>query len=140
MSDKIDISKIKVDFGEKDKLKDEYFLDLLKKAYKGQIMCYRASIKMEAIVPTTDYVPEISEEFRWHFMKKSSEGKHIPIFVYQKDNKFKMSDDYNSYYMYKESGMDIVPCVIVGEITDMKNVMSIGEPFKLEPPTIEVIN
>jgi hypothetical protein len=140
MSKKIDVSKIKVDFGENDKLKDEHFIALLKKAYQGEIMCRMASIKMEAIEPSTDYEPEASEDFRRYFLDKMKEENPIPMFVYQKDGKFKMSDDYNSYYLYKELEASVVPCVVVGNIEDMKDVLSIGEPFQLESPTLQVMN
>ncbi len=137
---KISIDDIEADFGENDKLKDEYLLDLLNKAYKGEIMCRRANIKMEAIKPSTDYVPIISEDLRAHFLKKAKEGKPFPLFVYQKNGKFMMSDDYNSYALYKELEFDVVPCVVVGDITDVKDILNLGEPFQLEAPTFEVIN
>jgi len=140
MPDTIDASKIKTDFGENDEIKDEYLMELFGKAYKGEIMCRMANIKMEAIEPSTQYRPEASEEFRNHFLKKAKEGKSIPMFVYQKDGKFMMSDDYNSYYMYKELNSDIVPCIAIGDVKDMKAVINIGEPFQLEPPTVQVIN
>lgn len=140
MSDTIDASKIKTDFGENDEIKDEYLMELFGKAYKGEIMCQMANIRMEVIEPSTKYRPEASEEFRNNFLKKAKEGKSIPMFVYQKDGKFMMSDDYNSYYMYKELNASIVPCVIIGDVADMKYVVNIGKPFQLEAPKFEVIN
>jgi len=140
MADQIDISKIKADFGEGDKLKDEHLLELLGKAYKKEITCRRANIKMGAIIPSTDYVPTIEDDYRAYFLKKVESGKPFPLFVYQKDGKFMMSDDYNSYTMYKELEFDVVPCVVVGEINDVKNVVNLGEPFFLEAPEFEVYN
>ncbi len=139
MADKVDISKINIDFGEDDKLKDKYLLKLLSRAYKGEKICRHANIKMESIIPFTDDEPEISEEFRSHFMKKAEEEKYIPMFVYQRDGKFIMSDDYNSYSIYKELKLDVVPCVIIGDITDVKSVVSMGELFQLEAPTVQRI-
>jgi hypothetical protein len=140
MGDKIDISKINADFGENDKLKDEHLLSLLSRAYKGEITCRRANIKMEAIKPSIDYVPTISEDLRAHFLTKAKEGKPFPLFVYQKNGKFMMSDDYNSYTLYKELEFDVIPCVVVGDINDVKDIVNLGEPFHLEAPTFEVIN
>jgi hypothetical protein len=137
---KIDVPKIKVDFGENDELRDKYLEELLNKAYEGKILCRMANIKMEAIKPFTEHKPEASEEFRNHFLKKAKEGNSIPMFVYRKSGKFMMSDDYNSYYMYKELGLEVVPCVVIGNIDDMKDVVNIGEPFQLETPTVQVIN
>lgn len=140
MANTIDASKINVDFGENDKLKDEYLMKLLGKAYKGEIMCRMANIKMEAIEPTTDYKPMVSEDFRKHFSDKMKEGNPIPMFVYQKDGKFMMSDDYNSYYAYKELESKVVSCVVVGDVTSIKDIINIGEPFQLEAPAVQVIN
>jgi len=69
MVDKIDISKINIDFGEDDKLRDEYLLKLLSRAYKGEKICRHANIKMESIKPLVDHELEVSEEFKNHFMK-----------------------------------------------------------------------
>lgn len=140
MRDTIDASKIKIDFGENDMLKDEYLMELLDKAYKGKIMCRMATIKMEAIKPSTDYMPEISDEFRRHFLKKAKDGNPVPMFVYQKSGKFMMSDDYNSYYMYKETNSDMASCVVIGNIINSDDVVNIGEPFQLETPKVQIIN
>jgi hypothetical protein len=140
MPDTIDISKIETDFGKNDELRDEYLGELLDKAYSGKIMCRMANIKMEAIKPFTEYKPEASDEFRKHFLKKAKTGEYIPMFVYQKSGKFIMSDDYNSYFMYKELEMEIAPCVVIGNIEDMKDVVSVGDPFQLETPAVQVIN
>jgi len=140
MTDTIDISKIETDFGKNDELRDKYLGELLDKAYGGKIMCRKANIKMETIKPFTDYRPEISDEFRKYFLEKAKKGRFLPILVYQKSGKFIMSDDYNAYYMYKELEINTVPCVVIGNVEDMKAVVSIGEPFQLETPKIEVIN
>lgn len=138
--DEINIDDIKIDFGESDKLRDDYLIGLLKKAYKGEIMCRRANVKMSAIVPFIENDEPVAEDFRKHFVKKAEEEKHIAMFVYQKGDKFIMSDDYNSYALYKEFDFDIVPCIIIGEITDVTNVVSLNAPFKLEAPSFEVLS
>lgn len=137
---KINIDDINVDFGEADKFKDDHLLGLLKKAYNNEITCRRATVKMSAIEPSVENDEPVSEDFRKHFIKKAEEEKHIPMFVYQKGDKFMMSDDYNSYALYKEFEFDLVPCIIIGEITDVTNIMSLGSPFNLEAPEVEVIN
>lgn len=136
----INIDDINVNFGEADKLKDEYLLGLLRKAYNKEIMCRRANVKMSAIVPFVENDEPVSEDFRKHFIKRAEEEKHIPMFLYQKGDKFIMSDDYNSYTLYKEFDFEIVPSVIVGEITNVENIVTLGSPFELEAPTFEVVN
>lgn len=136
----MDISKIEAATDLADKTKDKYLLELLSKAYKGEILCQMALIKMEAIKPLTDYQPEIDKYFQNYFVKQANKEEHIPLFVYQKDGQFIMSDDYNAYALYEKFGFENVPCVVIGEITDMKNVVDIGKPFQLEKQKFEVIN
>lgn len=132
MKDKIGASKIKPDFGENDKFKDEYFLGLLEKAYTGKLKSFMAIVKMNAIKPRTDYEPEVSGGFRRHFFEKLTKGEAMPLYVYQKEGKFIMSDDYSTYSLYKEMNAEEVPCVVIGEIIDTKDVVEVGEPFDLK--------
>ena len=116
---------------------DEYLIELLKKAYKGEIQCYIAVLNIEGIKPFSDYKPEISEKDREHFGQDLSEEKFPQIFVYPKSNMFIMSDNYNTYYLYKDKGIKQVLCVILGE-AESPFILDKGKPFKLPPPTLEV--
>ena len=136
----INIDDIKVDFGEGDRFRDDNLMDLIKRAYNKEIMCRRANVKMSAIVPFIEDDEPVSEDFRKHFLKRAEEEKHIPMFLYQKGDKFIMSDDYNSYALYKEFDFEIVPSVIVGNITNVENIVTLGSPFELEAPSFEVVN
>ena len=49
-----------------------------------------------------------------------------------------MSDDYASYYLYKELGFDRLPCVVVGE-AGREFVLQKSEPYKPPPPTAEIL-
>jgi hypothetical protein len=138
---KIDISKIKTDFGKDDNSKDEYFIKLLPKVYSGEILCRMALIKTEAINPFVDYQPySIDKSFQRYFIKQAKEKNHIPLLVYQKDKKFIMSDDYNSYALYRAYGFEKIPCIIIGETTKTKDISSLGKPFHLKRPKFKIIN
>lgn len=128
-----------VDFGKNDYRKDEYFQQLLAKSFNGELICRKAIVKMKAIEPLTNYKPEISQGFRQHFFGRLTEEDVIPLYVYQKNGKFIMSDDYNSYSLYKEMGVDIAPCIVVGEIADTKDVTEVGKPFRFGEASMEIV-
>lgn len=138
--DNINIDDIKNDFGEEDQFRDDHLMELLKKAYDGEIMCRMANVKISAIVPFAKNDEPVAEDFRKYFLKKEQEESYLPMLVYQKGDKFIMSDDYSSYAMYKELGYDIAPCSVIGDITDVTNIVNMGAPFRLKPPTAEIIN
>lgn len=133
----IDISQINAGFEEIPR--DEKMLDLLGKAYRGEISCYHALIATKGIQPFSDYKPDICPEMINWFEKKFEQWPGPEIFVYENDGKFIMSDDYNAYYLFLEHKVKEIPCVIMGE-SGIKYVLYKSEPFKLPPPTIEVIN
>lgn len=135
----IKTSDIKVGFGGKNPPKDEYMMELLSKANKGVLLCRMAAIKAEGIVPFSNYKPEIPDWYRKEFEKNISEGSFCEIFVYPKDGKFIMSDDYNSYYLHLEKGDTEILCVVIGD-ADGPYVTLKGEPFKLPPPTVKIVN
>ena len=133
----IKTSDIKVSFdGENDPPKDEVLIYLLKKAYRGELLCHKAIIDWEGIKPFSDYRPKITQDFENHFLSSIKNEKHPPLYVYQDGDKFIMSDDYNLYYFYKEVGCSNVPCLIIGEIKEKSGIVKIiDKPFYLEPPT-----
>jgi len=136
---KIDISKIKVQFGGKNEPKDKKLIELLKKAYKGELLVRVVLIKTEGIKPFSDYRPDISGEFRKNFEEKEKQGSPSPIYAYPSKDYFIMSDDYRAYYLYKEKKYSKIMCILLGE-SDSEFIIEKSEPFKLPPPKIEVID
>ena len=135
----IKASDIKIEFGGKNPPKDNYMMELLGKAYKGELLCRMAAIKTEGIVPFSDYKPEIADWYRKEFEKNISEGSFCEIFVYPKDGMFVMSDDYSSYYLHIEKGDTEILCVVIGEAEGVYVTLK-GEPFRLPLPTVKVVN
>ena len=118
--------------------RDNYFIELYKKALKGDILCQIALIKIEGIKPFTGYEPKISEDYRSYFETQEKEGKPPMLHVYFKDDAFVMSDDYNAYFMYVEKGYKEVGCIVLGEVTGTY-VLEKGKLFKLEASNQEPI-
>lgn len=135
----MDISKIKVKFGGKNEPKDKKLIELLKKAYKGELLVRVALIKTEGIKPFSDYRPEISEEFRKNFEEKEKQDNPSPIYVYPSNNSFIMSDDYRAYYLYKKKKYPKIMCILLGD-SNSEFIVEKSEPFKLPPPKVEVID
>ncbi len=133
----INIDDINIQFGGQHPPKDEELMSILKDAYQAKIKCRRAVVKLDLIQPFSDFKPEISSKFRADFLKGYLNLKPPELFVYQKDNKFIMSDDYSSYYMYKEVQAETALCVILGDFKKSSDIVT-GPEFNLDPPTIEV--
>lgn len=135
----INASDIQINFGGEYPPKDDCVIELFKKAYKGEILCHRAIIEKQGIVPHSDFKPKITEKYRNYFNKKIARGSSFEIFVYPKDGKFIMSDDYNAYNMYLERGAEVFSCIVLGEAKG-PYVIKQGEPFKLPPLTVEFMD
>jgi hypothetical protein len=137
---KMKTSDLKPNFGGKSAPKDEKFIQLFQQVIKGTIPFYQADIKITAIKPFSTFVPSISQEFLDIVHKSYMLGNPPKIHVYQEDNKFIMSDDYNHFYIYKLLDLEVVPCYIMGDF-DIKDV-SKSEKVKLvvtEAGTIDVV-
>lgn len=63
-----------------------------------------ALIVADFIKPFSDFKPKITEGYREWFETLEKEGNPPPLYVYPKGKYFITSDDYNSYYLYKEKG------------------------------------
>lgn len=135
----IDISKIESKFGGSNLPKDEFLLELFKKAYKKELNCFVGKINIEGIKPYSSFKPIISKEFRNYFENTEKKGSPPKIFVYQKGSSFVMSDDYNAYYLYLEKKYKEIICIILGE-SNSKYILEKSEPFILPQPTIEILN
>ncbi len=112
---KVNISDIKVEFGNGNSPKDEVLIKLLVKGYKGEVDCYWALIDIKAIQPFSDFRPNISGSFIDSTQQRVDGGDLPSIYVYPKGDKFIMSDDYNLYYLYLKWDFKKIPCFILGE-------------------------
>ncbi len=133
MSKKVDISKIKVQFGGKNEPKDEKLIGLLKKAYGGKLLVRTALIKTEGIKPFSGFKPQTSKEYLDNFENLEKKGTPPPLYVYPDNEDFIMSDDYNAYYLYKGKSYPKIMCVVLGD-ADGPFVVEKSEPFQLPTP------
>jgi len=125
----ISTQKLNVNFGMPDNPdKDEKLIDLLMLATKKKINVYKGVVDIEKIKPFCDYRPEKESFKKTRESLKNNLIKGDPplLHVYQDGDYLVMSDDYYSYYMYKEEGFTKVPCVIFGD-TDIEDI----QDFKL---------
>ncbi len=120
---------------------DEELLNLYKQAYKGELLCCKAIIKTEGIVPFSRFRPHISEGLKAYFENCLQEEKGPYPVVYQKEDIFIMSDDYRAYYFFLERGHKEISCVVLGNATG-PFVLVKSQPFILPIPTVvsEVVN
>lgn len=95
--------------------KDKHLIKLLEHAYRDDIKCCRAVVKFDLIKPFSNFKPEITKEYRASFLKGYLNLRPPELYVYQKDSKFIMSDDYTAYYMYNEVKAETAVCVIIGD-------------------------
>ncbi len=134
----VDLSTIEGGLGgENEPPRDDRLLALLQKAYKGELDCHKAIVPMGLIVPFSDYQPTIDEGFSSRFNEAYRAQTPPDVLVYQKGDKFIMSDDYTTFYMYKNINAPIVLCTVLGESTITDGV-EYGPPFKLQLPTLEM--
>ncbi len=134
----IPLSQINADFTEDTEPKDEHLIELLGKAYREEIDCQLAIVPMTLIKPFSDFTPVITEVFREKFVKDYKAGEPWQLYVYRKDDAYIMSDDYTSYFLYKEFDCPEAMCLII-DPTPNEAITFIGEPFKLPLPTAEII-
>jgi len=94
---------------------DHKFIELYKNVMTGELPFYSALIKQEGIVPFSDYKPTIPRAYL-HFIIHQIGLEYMPkLHVYQENDKFIMSDDYNTYYSYILLNVKNIPCYVMGE-------------------------
>lgn len=130
---KVDVSDIKVEFGGDSEPEDKKLTGLFKKAYRGEVLVCTALIKTEGIKTFSTFKPNISDEFRAYFEEQEKQELPPPLYVYPEGEFFIMSDDYNTYYLYKEKGYKEIMCVVLGE-AESEYVIEKSEPFQLPLP------
>ncbi len=133
----MDISKLDINFGGDNEPHDDQLSELLKKAYSGELNCYRAVIPIDMVAPYSDFQPTISEGYATYFQEMYQTNTPPDLLVYEKDGKFMMCDDYNAYFMYRNVGASTAICTVIGEPTSTAGI-DFGPPFKLQLPSLEV--
>lgn len=133
----MDISKLDTSFGGDKEPHDEHLSELLSKAYRGEIDCRTAIVSLDIIKPFSDYKPTISDAYASRFLEAYNTNSPPDLYVYEKEDVFIMSDDYNAYFMYKEVEATHAICTVIGESKITKGV-EYGKSFKLQMPTIEM--
>lgn len=133
----MDISKIDTSFGGDNEPHDEYLSVLLGKAYKGELDCRKAVVKLDLIKPYSDFTPNITDDYSKRFLDRYKDMTPSDLLVYEKDGVFIMSDDYNAYFMYKEIEAVNAICTVIGDTTISEGV-KYGKPFKMQMPTLEM--
>lgn len=133
----LDISEINTTFGGDNEPKDEHLMVLLGKAYQGEIMCRKAIVPMEQITPFSEFTPTISEGYAERFIQDYEAMNPPELYVYEKDGKFVMSDDYQAYYMYQSVKSEHAICVVIGDAA-LTDGIKYGPEFKMPLPSIEV--
>jgi hypothetical protein len=141
-SKKISISDIQnADFTENTEPKDERLLELLKLAYTKKIYCRTALVPLENVIPFSDFIPNVSDDYLKYFKEKYAAGRPPGMLVYQSDDcKFVMSDDYNAYFMYRHMGAQNAICQILDAENEPYDVIEASEPYYMDLPVVEQIN
>lgn len=116
---------------------DEHLLTLLRDAYQGKVLCRMALVDMTDITPFSDYKPDISAAYRDYFIKKYEENAPVLLHVYERGDKYIMSDDYAAYYMYLTTEKNKAACIIIDPKRNGTDYLS--DDFRLPPPTLEVL-
>lgn len=133
----MDINDIKSDFTDKTEPQDKDLSTLLRKAYSGKIHCTMAIADLSTIEPFSDYKPLVSDDYRTYFKQQAQNDVPPSLYVYAKDRKLIMSDDYAAFAMYKELGFPKVICTVIGETPEIEGVTYHGSPFVLPPPSVQ---
>ena len=139
MSDSIDISKIRIEFGGDNEPKDQRFIDLFQDAITGTLLVRLVLISIEGIRSFSDFRPNISDQYREYFEELERKGTPPPLYLYPDNDHFIMSDDYNAYALYKEKQYTEIMCILLGDSVS-SFILEKSEPFPLPPPQVEIVN
>ena len=134
----IPLSDINAEFNENTEPRDDKLIELLKLAYSHQLDCQSAIIPLELIKPFSSYQRAISEVVYRNFITDYEAGKPWDLLVYKEGDSYVMSDDYNSYYLYLRLKASMALCTVIDPTPDAR-IKYLGQPFKLPPPTAEII-
>jgi len=99
---------------------NDFLLNLCKNAYAGKVVCTRAIVPMELIIPDDmEHALEFPLDEVKRFMPAHIDnGQAVTeLLLYQSDGKFIMGDDYVGYLTYKALLFKKVPAVILGDFS-----------------------
>ncbi|MCL4339457.1 hypothetical protein M1271_07300 [Patescibacteria group bacterium] len=136
--DLVETSKLIIDWDGKTSPRDDELIRRLRCAYNGLLFCWIAEIKKEAIVPFSDYKPDIPDSFRNYFESHIRKGELLPLYLYPiSEQKFRLSDDYVSFNLYLQKGFDKLPAIILGD-SESKYIIKKSGPYQLLLPYLKV--
>lgn len=121
---------------------DTRLMDLLRLAYTGKIYCRTVVLPLDRIIPFSNYMPEISQDYTDYFKQELANGQPKDMLVYQnQDGNFVMSDDYVTYYAYKQSGLTEALCQVLDCKDAPEGALTLSGPYHMELPSqAEIIN
>lgn len=112
---------------------DSYLKDLAYMAGHGWHYYQKAYVEMKLIHPLANYKPVIHDEFRETFDAHYNEGRMMPLLLYERNGKLIMSNDWETYWLYRERKDLAVPCIILGRFNAEKQGVDVcDKPFKIE--------
>ena len=107
----MNIPDINSDLTEDTMPSDEHLIELLDQAYRGNILCRKALVDIERIKPYSSYKPETREYAKYSLIKRLRNGEPRPLNVYAQNDSLIISDDYDSFSIYKEIGEKQILCM-----------------------------
>ncbi|MCA9329521.1 hypothetical protein KDA11_02660 [Candidatus Saccharibacteria bacterium] len=110
-------------------LSDERFLSLMQAAKHGWHTAQKAIVHMSIIHPRFDYKPVIHDEFRENFEALNDNLKTPELVLYEHEDKLIMPNDYEAYWIYRERGLEVANCIIVGKYTECDDIGAYDRPF-----------
>lgn len=108
---------------------------LIYMAEHGWYYCQKATIELQIIHPWTNYKPVISDEFRETFNVRHEQKDPLTLTVYEREGKLIMSNDWETYWLYRELQVPIAYCVLVGHFSEVPGIAVLERPFIIEKPT-----
>jgi hypothetical protein len=116
-------------------LKDEVFLYLLEQALSGKLFVYFAAVPFNLIEPfDKEYNPKlhpIGAAAIKTTMDLWLNNQFTNCWVYPKNNKFILSDDYIPYFAAIEGQPDYLPCFVLGD-PNIEGVVDIKGPLTVD--------
>lgn len=112
--------------------RDEVFTYLLGQALCGQVEIFFAAVPMSLIEPfDRNYDPAEDERMKKaiHIVFKNwSSGGVLPVWLYPRDDKYILSDDYVTFAAAQKGQPDYLPAYILGG-TPLPGTEDVSKPF-----------
>lgn len=110
---------------------DDRFTDLIAEAENLEADCQAAIVDIDLIVPFSDYKPTITAEYRDEFIEAYDADSPPEIYLYEHEGQLIMSDDYDTFALYKAVEAEQVIAIIVGPYTPNPGIQTVGDSFQL---------